>query len=297
MLDYLDIILFIIIIYILYKLHKQNKKLLSSLSLLTSEFSSQKTQLSTLQTQLSALQLNYQIIYELYRDYIIAIFKNTNNINDLKTNLEKMSTDHKRSYTGRIILLHDGLRKIHLLLTHLARQMFTEKTLEIVREKLLLGCQIDRVHPINHLSENIDMPRDLKGEVGERIVERFLIENFPHSQITNQSNSIANGDIEMKIGNRLILVEVKNWHHVVDTDNVNKFLKYARRAKYSAGILVNIDCGKIEYEGRMIESGIEIRYNKPLVFLSGLSYDLRELKKYIEILIEMKFPKFEKSRK
>lgn len=124
--------------------------------------------------------------------------------------------------------------------------------------------------------KNVDLPKYIKGDVGEYYVQIFLKMVFKNNSIINQSRKHSHPDLEFILDNgSMICIEVKNWHIDVDQTNLAKFYKYALRDEYKGGILLNIGKGNIY--GKQSQFEVSKINNKPIIFLSGLNYDLHML--------------------
>ena len=76
------------------------------------------------------------------------------------------------------------------------------------------------------------------GATGERVVINSLSDRFGSSAVINKSTTAASGDIELIVGGRVMMIEVKNWTSTVPIKEVDKFQRDIQLSRVSAGLFV-----------------------------------------------------------
>lgn len=277
-------IIFIIIIIILYIINNKINNIDDKITIIIDKINQQNINIDDKFNKIYNKNDNVNSLYEIFKNYIIPMFNITMRLPMINDDISKINTSINKLLNSKINNLFIYTNKIHVLVSHLAVQLYSEKVLELNRKNLSDIHYIQRACRIGDNEKNIDMPRDLKGDIGENIVCEILSKSFTNATIVDQSKNKCTGDLMMIIDGKKILIEVKNWHHDVDIINVNKFFKYAKREQYIAAILVNIDIGRIVNNGKILSiendqfiNGCYIKYNKPLIFIPSLTYNFTRL--------------------
>lgn len=125
----------------------------------------------------------------------------------------------------------------------------------------------------------LDLPKNIKGYVGEELVVKFLKSRFVTKdfRIVHVGNEMSMPDIILEYSGEkrvTVCIEVKNWHVSVDEENLKKFRGYCERDDYDAGILVSVGRGTIKGKSNF---SLETLYKKPALYISCLNYNLLPL--------------------
>lgn len=235
---------------------------------------------------LKTYNIHNEAYRELFTKYISSIVRHTDKISVIYNNLVELNTYIKKFLNNTYRNLNYSVTKTHGLVSHLSKQLLTDETLRIVSDLIIENDTIKRVNPINGSLHNIDMPIHIKGDVGELIVEHFLNSQYPDAIVINQSKKTSVGDLVMKINGKTILIEVKNWHELVNIDNIDNFYGYMKSDEYDAGILVNLDKGEFLYN-KVKLAGLMPKDGKILLFVPALTYNMNIFKEKIDALLKI----------
>lgn len=264
---FFEIIIIILLIIIIYNQIKLNNNL------------------NNINEKIKNIDLNINVLYDMFKQYILQIDKHVDKIPMLVQEMNKLNLNYERKLNKKLLDLDFNYRRYHILLTHVAKQILTDKVLNIINANLFVLDGLDRVKHIANDRMNIDIPRDIKGIVAEDVIETFLKKTYPSGNVINQASTDSNPDIMFVINNICIFIEVKNCHYDIGLNKeLKNFYKYIKRPIYDVGIMVNLDSGKI-IEHKKELNGYYIKKRKPAFFLPSLSYDIQKLKDTIDHII------------
>ena len=103
------------------------------------------------------------------------------------------------------------------------------------------------------------------GLVGEELISNWVTELFNNSEVINQSQLTAKGDLHVKLNNKLLLLEIKNKNAIVKLD-IDKFIRDIEENsdEIHGGLFISINSPAIPGKG---DFSLEYICNIPVIYL------------------------------